>query len=188
MKSRPHDPRRLDVATVAAEGAVLTGHWPVAGMPRVLASEMPPEAASDDGSVPESAAEVDWSATGELLPVTGGAPETWLALSAQATVRLQCQRCLGPVEVHLDVARRFRFVADETAAERLDEEIEDEVLVLDRTLDLHELVEDELLLAMPLVPRHDVCPEMPPMAFGEDEVEAAPKAHPFAALAALKKK
>jgi len=191
MKPRSHDPRRLAVAAFAAEGGVLSGHWPLDGMPRVLASEMGPEG---DADLPPGAearpADVDWSVTGELRATSGGAPETWLTLSAQAIVRLQCQRCLGAVDVPIDVSRRFRFVSDETAAERLDEEIEDEVLVLGRSLDLHELVEDELLLAMPLVPRHDVCPDAPPLAFGDEETEedaADERKNPFAVLAALKK-
>ena len=167
-------------------------------MSRSVASELPPEPEADatgqgaDPAAPAGSrpADVDWSATGELRAVAGGPAETWLALSAQAVVRLQCQRCLAAVDVPLEVDRRFRFVSDETAAERLDEEIEDEVLVLGRSLDLHELVEDELLLAMPLVPRHDVCPESPRLSFGDEQSadDAAPaRENPFAVLAALKK-
>jgi uncharacterized protein len=191
MKSRSHDPRRLDVGAFAAEGAAITGHWPLAGMPRIVTSEMPAE--GDEPAVATGAPEasdVEWSAQGELRPVPAGRPETWLSLSARTTVRLQCQRCLCAMDVPLGVSRRFRFVADEVSAERLDEEIEDEVLVLGRSLDLHELVEDELLLAMPIVPRHDVCPEAPTLSFGEEDVDDQPgaPAHPFAVLAALKKK
>jgi uncharacterized protein len=89
--------------------------------------------------------------------------------------------------VHVD--RHFRFVRDEATAAALDEEMEDEVLELPRSLDLRELVEDEMLLALPLVPRHAQCPEPLPRSFGDvDEVEEAEqKANPFAALAALKK-
>ena len=54
---------------------------------------------------------------------------------------------------------------------------------LTTALDLPMLLEDELLLALPLVPRHDVCPEPLPRAF-RDEADAAER--PFAALAALK--
>ena len=44
------------------------------------------------------------------------------------------------------------------------------MLALSRALDLRELVEDELLLALPLVPRHEVCPE--PAAVSTPEPEA----------------
>ena len=58
------------------------------------------------------------------------------------------------------------------------------MLVFSKELDLHELVEDELLLDLPLVPRHEVCPEALTTSF-EEEPEA-PREHPFAALAGLK--
>ena len=80
----------------------------------------------------------------------------------------------------------------EGQAEALDAELEDDVLELQRHTDLSELVEDELLLALPLVPRHEDCPEPLPMGeLGDPEpaADAPPeRPHPFAALAQLKKK
>jgi uncharacterized protein len=85
--------------------------------------------------------------------------------------------------VPLQVDRRLFFVEGEDAAAALDTDSEDDVLTLEPAIDLRALIEDELLLALPLVPRHEVCPEPLPLQ-GE---EAAPAAeHPFAALAALK--
>jgi uncharacterized protein len=60
------------------------------------------------------------------------------------------------------------------------------VLALSKNLDLRELIEDELLLALPLVPRHEDCPQ--PLRVGhapDPEPDARP--NPFAALGALKK-
>jgi uncharacterized protein len=54
-------------------------------------------------------------------------------------------------------------------------------------LDLADMIEDELLLAMPLVPRHARCPEPLPRAFVEDDPASDPADNPFAALAALKR-
>ena len=101
-----------------------------------------------------------------------------------------CQRCMGPVTVDLVVQRSFRFVADEATAAALDDESEEDVLVVSREFDLLGLVEDELLMAMPLVPRHEQCPtEVPMEASDEDfEAESARKANPFAALANLRLK
>src|SRR5262249_20365248 len=92
----------------------------------------------------------------------------------------------------LDVDRRIRFVADPEQAEALDAELEDDVLELQRHMDLRELVEDELLLALPLVPRHEgACPQPLPMNSGasgvDDGSSPAEVPHPFAALAKLKK-
>lgn len=149
-------------------------------MARLAESQSPPH----DEALPE----VAWSAHGERLPAAAGEGEWWLSLSAQAPVWLTCQRCLQPFEVPLAFERRLRFVRGEAEAEALDAESEDDVLALSRSLDLRELVEDELLLALPIVPRHEVCPQPLPMAVGEDELEEdlPERAHPFAALQALK--
>jgi len=61
-------------------------------------------------------------------------------------------------------------------------------LVLETHFKLHDLIEDEVLLAMPLVPRHDECPgKVKLSAVDPDfEVAQAAKPKPFEALAALK--
>ena len=58
-----------------------------------------------------------------------------------------------------------------------------------RAFDLHALIEDELLLALPLVPRHDDCPSRcrAPAPTPTRRAEERPQ-HPFAALAALRRK
>jgi uncharacterized protein len=88
----------------------------------------------------------------------------------------------------VEVDRWFRFVADEATADAEDEESEEDVLVMEPRFDLHSLIEDELLLALPLIPMHDVCPEPVRMSAGElPEPAETEKPHPFAALAALRK-
>ncbi|WP_425261540.1 YceD family protein [Rubrivivax sp. RP6-9] len=178
-KERPFEARRLDVRAFAAAAAALQGTLPQADLPRLAESTL---ALPGDGALPP----VAWSARGEQRPVTGGEPEVWLHLQAETAVWLQCQRCLQPLHAPLAVARWFRFVATEEEAERLDEASEDDVLVLPRSLDAQELLEDELILALPLVPRHDACPQPLPTSVGEEAIEDdAP--NPFAALAALKR-
>jgi len=175
MNAKPVDALRLDVAHLAAEGGELAGQWPVAELTRLAEMNMP---------VDTSAPEVQWQVQGELRPVTGGAAEVWLHLQAQAELALCCQRCLGPVHETVAIDKPLRFVANEAQAAALDAELEDDVLALERTLDLRELVEDELLLALPLVPRHAECPE--PLPMPADDAEPDEKANPFAALAQLK--
>ena len=63
---------------------------------------------------------------------------------------------------------------------------------LEPQFDLLAVVEDELLMALPLVPMHETCPDMPVFSAGEAELAqpegaAEVKPHPFAALAQLKK-
>jgi uncharacterized protein len=134
---------------------------------------------------PDSPAQtVAWSARGERRTV-GSEPQLRLHLQARTALRLTCQRCLQPVTVELAVAPALRFVRDEALAERLDEESEEDVLALSAALDLHELAEDELILALPLVPRHEHCPQPLPMsAHGAAGSETAGA---FATLAELMK-
>ena len=177
MHQRQTDPRRLDVAAVATAGMQLGGRWPLAGFARLV------DGPGQDGEVP-------WSVRGERRGVPGGEPEIWLHLNAHAHLWRDCQRCLQPVALDLVVARALRFVADEATAEALDAETEDDVLAMPRSLDLHALVEDELLLALPLVPMHVRCPVTPSMSagFGPELAtdSAAPK--PFAVLARMKQR
>ena len=176
MSERKPEVQAVDVVAFTRQGATLQGDWPLAEMPRLLASIK---------SAPE-AAPARWEAQGSQVPVIGGEAEIWLHLQGTATVELQCQRCLQGVVEAVTVDRRFRFVRDEAAAARLDEESEDDVLVMPQRLDLMELLEDEFILALPLVPMHEACPQ-PLLAPGQAEApEAAAAPNPFAALAALR--
>ena len=181
MKPREHDPRRLDVERFASDAGRLDGLWPLPGMPRLL-DACHPEA------LPADADRVAWRAAGERRRHGVGESHAWLHLSLQTRMRLTCQRCLGPVETPLVIDRWFHFVAGEQQAAQLDADVEEDVLASTRSLDLHELAQDELLLALPLVPRHDACPQ--PLLLAIDEAlpgaEAAPNA--FAALAAIKRR
>ena len=196
MTSPAIDPLRLNVAHFAADALEVDGDWAIAELPRLADSECPVDdgsplkAKADAPAGPSRAASdlgrrVQWRAVGSQRAV-GGEQQVWLHLLAGADVVLQCQRCLRPLDEAVHVDRHFRFVADEDTAAALDDETEDEVLVLQKSLNLRDLVEDEMLLALPLVPRHDVCPEVIPMQFGDVEL-VEEKANPFASLALLRK-
>ena len=184
MAAREFDPFRLDVEAFAKEGATLVGRWPLAQLDRLAESA---HAEPDSGVDAAAGREVAWEVRGELRALRGGDSQIWLHLNAHTELPLECQRCLKPVVTTVDARRSFLFVRGEDAAAQLDADTEDDVLALTRALDLRELIEDELLLALPLVPRHDVC-ESPlpiPAADGDTAEEAPP--HPFAGLAALKR-
>jgi uncharacterized protein len=175
MTDSTTDAHALEVMAFCRQGGSLAGRWALAAMTRLGSSLL---------GAPGDAA-VDWQLTGSLLPVTGGEAEVWLHLQANATVSLQCQRCLQAMDDEIAVDRRFRFVRTEAEALKLDEESEDDVLVLEPRLDVATLLEDELILGLPIVPMHSVCPE-PLQPLHDDKAldDAAP--HPFAALAALR--
>lgn len=182
MKSREFNPLRLDVGAFAEAGAELSGRWPLTDLERLAAS-----AAADATPRPDEA--VTWAVRGESRRRSGAAPELRLHLEAGALLRLECRRCLRPVETPLALAQTLRFVAGEEQAAALDAESDEDVLALSRALDLRELIEDELLLALPLAPHHAVCERpLPTATLAEPPDDAVPeRPNPFAALAALKK-
>lgn len=169
---------RLDVKGFAEEGATLQGEQPLRELARLLAET--------DGRGASSP--VTWSASGELRNPRHVHPEIWLHLEARTVLPLTCQRCLGPVDVAVAVDRTFRFAPDEDMAAAQDEESEEDVLALTRSFDLLELVEDELLMELPLAPRHETCPVSLTMAVADEDFDraATERENPFAVLGKLK--
>ncbi|WP_298923681.1 DUF177 domain-containing protein [uncultured Ramlibacter sp.] len=170
--------RRLDIKSFAEEGAQLAGRDTLDQYPRLLA-----ETQGRGAGLP-----LAWAAQGELRNAEHVNPQVWLHLQADATLPLVCQRCLGPVDVAVTVDRSFRFVADEETAAAQDDEAEEDLLALSASFDLAELVEDELLMEMPVVPRHEACPEPVKLTVADKDFEAAAGArdNPFAQLEKLK--
>lgn len=100
---------------------------------------------------------------------------------------LTCQRCLEAVAVAVTADVDVFLLSDEAYADRLGED-EDYVVFEQGQLDLPELLEDELILALPLVARHDDCEPQVALSEPEPEVVIAPvkKENPFQVLASLK--
>jgi uncharacterized protein len=173
--------RRLDVRAFAEARAHWDDERAVSDLERLAAECCP------GGDHQPS---VHWHIHGDMRPGAGAEPSVWLHLLAHTTIPLSCQRCLGPVDTPLDVNRWFRFVADEGAAAAQDDDSEEDVLALDPRPDLLALVEDELLMALPLVPMHGTCPSA--LANPDPEAGASTPAepaapHPFAVLSTLKR-
>jgi uncharacterized protein len=169
---------RLDVRSFAQAGAELAGQIPLQEFSRL----------AGESSAHEGPRLVDWHARGDLRTAAGGADQIWLQLTASVSLPMTCQRCLTPVDIELSVDRPFRFVPDEEAAAAQDEEAEEDVLELSPAFDLALLIEDELLMALPVVPRHETCPVEVKLTVADKEFEAemAAKPNPFAALSRLK--
>lgn len=170
--------RRLDVKAFALAATSQSGHDALSCHERL----------AQEAQGPVEGLMVHWTARGELRTSASGADEVWLHLEASTRLPLTCQRCMGPVDIDVASERWFRFAVDEDAAAALDDESEEDVLVLSKEFDLASLVEDELLMALPLVPRHETCPVDVKLAVADPgfEAESSVKAHPFAALASLK--
>jgi uncharacterized protein len=176
--AKDFDPRRLDVRRFAEEGAELTAQDPVGQYQRL--------AAETEGDLGER--EVRWSARGEMHNREHLNPQVWLHLEAGTSLPLVCQRCLQPVDMPLAVDRSFRFVADEATAAAEDDDAEEDLLALSRSFDLQELVEDELLMTLPVAPRHEVCPVPVKMSVTDPafELANAGRENPFSVLGRIK--
>ncbi len=173
------NPRRIPIVAFAEARGALGGENPLTDFPR-LATEA--SAASD--------VTVRWQAQGRTVAAQGTAAQIWLDLQATTVLPALCQRCLHPMMHTVSFNRAFRFVHDEATAQQLDDEVEEDVLVYSKQFDLLALVEDELLMALPIAPRHENCPQAPVLHVQSDDFPAQPQEqpHPFAALQALKKK
>lgn len=108
----------------------------------------------------------------------------------RTTLRLVCQRCLQPLVYPLDIDVCLGLVLSEDEAERLPE-FYDAYVFDQRAVALKAIIEDELMLALPLVPLHDTgrCRIDPAYVVAEEPVLAAEaeRRRPFAGLDALVK-
>ncbi|ELY4128024.1 23S rRNA accumulation protein YceD [Cronobacter malonaticus] len=109
---------------------------------------------------------------------------------ATVTVTLACQRCGQPFSHQVHTTYCFSPISNDDQAEALPEAYEPIEVNEFGEIDLLATVEDELILALPVVPVHDSehCEvSEADMVFGELPEEAQ-KPNPFAVLASLKRK
>ncbi|HEY2865436.1 MAG TPA: YceD family protein [Casimicrobiaceae bacterium] len=169
MSTRTKDDRahgRFDAFELSAEGAELAGEMDARDLSRV----------SDQLAEGSDAVPVAWRISGGR----DGLGRPSLTVGIDGTVPLVCQRCLQPFGARVTQQTDLLLARDEAELARLDAD-ETEVVLAKAALDPRSLVEDELLLSLPLSPRH-----------GEDECPAAGRPmkddarSPFAGLARLK--
>ena len=114
----------------------------------------------------------------ELRGRTDAEGRCWLQVRAKGTLSLECQRCLGPVAFPLALRSELLLARSEREIETAGDDI-DRVLA-GTAMDVWQLVEDEVLLALPMAPRHEQCDGM------RDGAETGGTS-PFAQLAKLKR-
>ena len=158
----------VDAFAFCRLGEQREGVTPVAGFARLAA-----EAAKPEG-------EIRWSFQGGRHP--RGYPQ--LNMAVEGEVSLVCQRCLLPFSYGFDAQSVLVLASDEAEADATEETLDDEsvdVIVGSAALDLLQLVEDEVLLSIPLSPRHPQGPDGGPVPAPEKPDS------PFAVLHKLKK-
>ena len=150
----------IDGFEFASAGATQQGVLPLSGFPRLR--DM---LASDRGEVAYQL---------EGMRDERGRPG--LRLRVDGELQLRCQRCLGPLafEVRAEELLVLAATQAEIDADPADVEAPDRVLA-GKEMSVVDLVEDELILAVPYAPRHDEC--APAAREGEGAT-----ARPFAGL------
>ena len=112
-------------------------------------------------------------------------------LTFSGTAHLVCQRCLGTLDVEVEAETQVGLVATEADVSRVPEELEP-VLAPEGRISVGELVEEELLLTLPIVPLHAEgaeCQVAPAVAALATEAAARGETQkPFAQLAELLKR
>ena len=174
------DPQRLNVLVFAQSGGTCSGVEPLHFFSRLM---------EENGGL-AGEIKVSFSSQGSIRFDPAGIDEPWLHLSASTKLTQVCQRCMGVVDLGVQFERDFRFVASEALAEVEDEESEEDVLVISKAFNLLQLIEDELLMAIPPIPMHEVCPRPVKLQAADPGFHGAPaeSPNPFAALQALKNK
>ena len=163
-------PEVLDAWRMVAAGRILEGEAALAGLERLRPS------------LAEDAGRVHFSMAFGREPLQGFAH---IDLRIETTLMLTCQRRLVPFAFPVAIEQRYGLLRHEEDAAGLPADVEPWLLGEDGALRPLDLVEDELILALPLIP---VAPGSEAMArdWPPQDGAAAERPHPFAALAALK--
>jgi uncharacterized protein len=158
-----HQQPVIDGFEFASAGASREGNWPLADFPRLrdlLASH---------------AGAMHYAIQG----VRDERGRPGLRVRVRGTLQLRCQRCLEPLPFEVDADETLVLAASqaEIDAEPADAHAADRVVAA-KDMPVRDLVEDELILAVPYAPRHEGCTARP-----SPDAEAKPS--PFAGLRGL---
>jgi len=166
----------FDAFDLAARQGVLEGDVDAHDLPRVtdrLAEDVSPDQAAN--------AMLHYRIAG----ARDAAGRPAIRVQVRGSVPLPCQRCLQSFAHAVDQDTLVLVARDEEELAFLDDNDEHEVVLAAGPLHARELVEDELLLSLPFVPRceREACEA----GQGAADGTSAPGASPFAALSALKR-
>ena len=132
-----------------------------------------------------------WAVQTHFEDSPGSEPHQILELTLKGRLHLVCQSCLQDCAVDLDEKRRFILVLTDAEADEYPiEDEEQEPLVVNQHFNLLETIEDEVLLSLPLIPKHPegFC-EPHASTFGDEagEESSNERQNPFNILKNMKK-
>jgi uncharacterized protein len=117
----------------------------------------------------------------QFAPDDQGRPGITGQISAALT--LECQRCLGPMHWPMDCEVRLTILKEDEEFDDT-EELSDPLVAGEDPISLSALIEDELILSLPIAPLHPL--EQCPAADFVSQAQAAERPNPFAVLSKLK--
>lgn len=172
-------PNTIDPRRYAEKRRLLSGELPVKEFSRLASSLIEPE-----GRVHFN---LDFDLDEEKRRIVSG--------TASSCLKVECQRCLSPMPIELKAEINLAIVKDEATAKLLPKRYDPLVLAVGDEVSIVDLLEDELLLELPLFAMHesDQCDSASPylekaeVKSGQQE-SSVKKESPFSVLSQLKKK
>lgn len=168
-------PLEVDPFRLAAREEHLQGAIPLKQMKRLIST-----LTSDEGDV---LIDVVFSVDLNRVVLLSG--------KIQTDAKLICQRCMGEMDLPIKLDFQIAFARSEAEMERLPEGYE-VTLIEDTPMMLSDIIEDEILLALPAIPKH-LDEKCSPEAEGwnsqqtiETNTESVKQDNPFDILASLK--
>ncbi len=154
-------PAALDLFAFAQAQQACSGEIPLANLPRVAQEVFP--------GMLEQHAPFTYSLVGRFALSEDGSPQWGLSLHIKAALWLECQRCLAPCEQIFDIHTQFRIVKTEEDADAAPLEDDCDVIAGSTQFDVLHFLEEEILLALPIVPKHA---DGDPQCYAHDGAEA----------------
>ncbi|MCE2030223.1 YceD family protein [Sessilibacter corallicola] len=167
--SRSSVPRFIDARKFAQQQGKIQGQLDLSSLPRIL------EVAQEKAGVVE--VDLDFKIDDHGHSVVTGTIDT--------NFSVVCQRCLGPLPVSVSSDVNVAVTRDQADAKLLPRSL-DPWIVEGESGDLHELIEEEILLELPMAPFHDYeCVPDAMFSSGEEKQETK-TTNPFSVLEQLK--
>jgi uncharacterized protein len=166
-------PVEIDPFRLAKSGLILEGKLPLVSMPRL------------SNSLQDSSGHVDVKMSFDVDKILGS---PIMIGEFKAQLPLLCERCSEPMLFEANIKSSLAIINSERKIEGLDGLYEPWIITSDDPVILSSIVEDELILAIPLVPKHEhACLPKEAWFSGEEQIDDEKPISPFAVLSALKK-
>jgi len=174
-------PLLIDNVSFAKRNERLAGSLFLADCPR-LAELLGSQASNSSASLTDKSSSQDTSVINFTISgETNAVGQHFLHLTLNATLNTYCQRCLEqmPLDLNLSFDYLIREIdSGDSDVANVEDNDDYDIQEPSQAMDLHRLIEDEVIMATPIAPTHETHCAQVAMQSGE-------KANPFAVLKGL---